>query len=321
MTLRPELLDSCMEEARKELKDRKRLEENLLRYNSNRTSRTPSSYHHKITILSPEVVNASDSAVVAEQSVRLILAREEGASIEDLKTAENVGLLVEQWEHCKQIETKRCKADEPFRSLDGSCNNLRSPLSGSTNQPFRRILPPVYDDRFSSPRTKSFLDGQPLPLAREVSRRFTDSAASAVVEPKLSIYFLTWGQFIDHDLTNTGSTKGKIIVNILNQSNKKGSLMSGVNGSAITCCDLCDQCEMHPQCFPIRVDPSDPFYASKGVRCMDFIRSAPAPQCHIGEFNLFMCLKRKMCLFKRVVYHYKVAVSNLTRPLLISTDP
>lgn len=208
MTVRPEMLSNCMKEARKELQSRKSLEEDLFRYNSNRTTvRTPSSYHQKVTILSPEMVNMSDSAVVAEQSVRLLMASQD-ASLEELKSAKDVGLLLDEWSHCQEKKSKRCKEDERFRSLDGTCNNLHSPLSGSTTQPFRRILPPVYDDRLSSPRTKSFLDGESLPLAREVSRRFTDYSTSVAVEEKLSVLFLTWGQFLDHDLTNTGSTKG-----------------------------------------------------------------------------------------------------------------
>ncbi|CAH1645754.1 unnamed protein product [Spodoptera littoralis] len=40
----------------------------------------------------------------------------------------------------------------------------------------------------------------------------------------------------------------------------------------------------HPECFPIPVPASDPFYGPRGVRCLDFVRSAPAPRddCALG---------------------------------------
>ena len=61
----------------------------------------------------------------------------------------------------------------------------------------------------------------------------------------------------------------------------------GVNGSSIRCCG---QQELHPECFPITVDENDEFYSDKAINCMDFVRSAPAPQCQIGYFfvNLFL---------------------------------
>ncbi|KAI8435564.1 hypothetical protein MSG28_003849 [Choristoneura fumiferana] len=40
----------------------------------------------------------------------------------------------------------------------------------------------------------------------------------------------------------------------------------------------------HPECMPIAVPQSDPFYGPKGVRCLDFVRSSPAPRddCALG---------------------------------------
>lgn len=197
-----------MSEANKEFKSRKALEKQLFDRQLNQTDQSPSSYHQQVTILSPEIRNMSDSAVVAETSVRLMLAQGKIA-IEELGSIDASPLL-QEWVHCsQQTVKKRCKPEDKFRSLDGSCNNLDSPMQGASLQPFRRILPPVYDDRFRSPRTKSVSgDNQSLPPAREVSRRFTDDAPPVVTETKLSMLFLTWGQFLDHDMTNTASTKG-----------------------------------------------------------------------------------------------------------------
>ena len=54
---------------------------------------------------------------------------------------------------------------------------------------------------------------------------------------------------------------------------------AGINDSAISCCD---QLSLHPECFQILIDADDPFYSDKGVTCLDFVRSAPAPQGEIG---------------------------------------
>lgn len=265
-TIRPEMVYESMAEARAEFKSRKALEEQLFHQQVNRTEQTASSYHQQVTTLSPEMRNVSDSAVLAETSVRILLEKEQ-IPIEELQSVDASPLLKE-WVHCSVTPVKKnCRPGDKFRTLDGSCNNLHAPEKGATLQPFRRILPPVYDDGYSSPRTKSVLgNDQFLLSAREISRRFTDNAEPVAIETKLSMLFLTWGQFLDHDMTNTGSSKGE-------------------NGSAITCCG---QRKQHPECFPIQVDKTDPFYADKGVHCLDFVRSAPAPQCRINgreQFN------------------------------------
>lgn len=39
-----------------------------------------------------------------------------------------------------------CQSTKKYRTLDGSCNNLKNPYIGSSFQPFARFLPPEYDD-------------------------------------------------------------------------------------------------------------------------------------------------------------------------------
>lgn len=209
-----------MSEAREEFKRRKTLEKELFNYQLNRTDKSPSSYHQQVTTLNPEMRNTSDSAVVAETSVRLMLAQGE-ITIEQVESID-ANPLLQEWVHCAQQTVENsCQPELKYRSLDGTCNNLDSVWQGASMQPFRRILPPVYDDGFMSPRTKSVLGNNiTLPSSREVSRRFTDSSSSLVVETKLSMLFLTWGQFLDHDLSSTGTTKGMYLyLKIINLTN------------------------------------------------------------------------------------------------------
>ena len=39
-----------------------------------------------------------------------------------------------------------CDTNYKFRTIDGTCNNIRFPLWGSSNKPFDRLLPPLYGD-------------------------------------------------------------------------------------------------------------------------------------------------------------------------------
>ena len=60
----------------------------------------------------------------------------------------------------------------------------------------------------------------------------------------------------------------------------------GVNRTAIPCCGT----ERHPECFALELKSNDPFYMTKGLMCMDFVRSAPAPQCEIGNIEMIESL-------------------------------
>lgn len=48
-----------------------------------------------------------------------------------------------------------------YRTIDGSCNNLRNPLWGSSLTSFRRVLPPVYENGFNTPIGKFLLVDKP----------------------------------------------------------------------------------------------------------------------------------------------------------------
>ena len=282
------MVSGWMSEAREKLRSRKAIERRLFLDQVNRTDQNPASYHQQVTTLSSEMGNMSDSAVVAEAAVRLLLNRWE-IPVEELESVDASPLLKE-WVHCDQQNVEiRCAPGAKFRSLDGSCNNLRSPMQGAAMQPFRRILPPAYHDGFSLPRTKSAMrSDHSLPSSREISRSFTDNAPPVANEKKLSMLFLTWGQFVDHDMTNTGSTKGThfckspSILNLLYNNVVFCHGFKGENGTTILCCGQKTDVN-HPECFPILINPADKFYVDKGVKCLDFVRSAPAPQCKLSN--------------------------------------
>ncbi|XP_076063497.1 salivary peroxidase/catechol oxidase-like [Oratosquilla oratoria] len=150
-----------------------------------------------------------------------------------------------------------------YRNIDGSCNNLQNPMWGQARTPFQRAVTPHYADGFFAPR-KSSRDGS-LPSARAVS-------VSTVIDvdqpyPDVTLSIMQWGQFIDHDLTHSP---------IFRFGNKSGIECCNDRGREV------DPSFRHPSCFPILIPENDPFFARFGRRCMNFVRSMPAPRSGCG---------------------------------------
>ncbi|XP_030376363.1 uncharacterized protein LOC115625455 [Scaptodrosophila lebanonensis] len=140
-------------------------------------------------------------------------------------------------------------ASERYRTHDGTCNNKRRPRWGSAQMPFNRFLPPEYGDGVDSVRSST--DGSPLSSSRFVSLLVHGAREG---EAPLTLMIAMWGQMLDHDLTSTAQPRS-------------------INGSIPSCCGGKD---FHPSCFPIKVPLDDPWLAPLKVRCLEFLRSAPA---------------------------------------------
>lgn len=147
-------------------------------------------------------------------------------------------------------DVPECNKHSKYRTIDGSCNNLKHPTWGQAETAFNRLLHPAYDDVIDAPR-QTGKHGHPLPLARVLSR--TVATDSSHPHSKMTTMFMQFGQFLDHDFTKTPVTD---------------------HGTDITCCDGLD----HPDCFPISIPHDDGFYGQYSQTCMDFVRSLPAPR-------------------------------------------
>ena len=91
-----------------------------------------------------------------------------------------------------------------YRRYDGLCNNLNHPSWGSVQTTFARLLKPVYADSISDPRIGHH--GSTLPPPRIVSR--TIHPDEGYHDHAATILLISWGQFMDHDLTLTATPLG-----------------------------------------------------------------------------------------------------------------
>ncbi|XP_048237467.1 peroxidase-like [Haliotis rufescens] len=150
-----------------------------------------------------------------------------------------------------------CENTYPFRTANGRCNNLLNPNWGESFIPFRRFMEPRYGDGIASPRTMSTDGVSELPSARLVSTTIHEASTPATLSDNFTLMLMTWGQFLDHDVTLT-------------------PVQLGAYGSGVSCCAsprvAFKQARLsaRPQCFPIMIPHGDPSFNNS---CMDFVRS------------------------------------------------
>ena len=95
-----------------------------------------------------------------------------------------------------------------YRTIDGTCNNLRRPLLGASNTAFRRVLSAVYEDGISRPvgsrqQIKGKFFDPPWPSTRHLSEQIV-AVDNDIYSKKLTHMHMQWGQFLDHDIDQLG---------------------------------------------------------------------------------------------------------------------
>ncbi|OQV20791.1 Chorion peroxidase [Hypsibius exemplaris] len=152
-------------------------------------------------------------------------------------------------------------AQSKFRSFDGTCNNIAFPNRGTTASIFLRMVEPDYADSIAAPRKSK--GGQVLPSARVISKRVAGNAD--VPSTTTTQMFMQFGQFIDHDITNTPKARG-------------------LDKLPPQCCFDDPKTKLDPACFPIPIPKDDVFLGPLNQTCMEFVRSLPGtrPGCTLG---------------------------------------
>ncbi|XP_047500868.1 peroxidase-like [Penaeus chinensis] len=246
----------------KQLQEKDKIEEDMAAKNM-KVSHNSSTYIHQSLFKSsdPRSIAAARTGFMIDSATKFVMDR-----LQLNKTDITFDILLSdqlaQDEFCDQGLVSSCEAFRHYRSSNGICNNLDNPLWGSTFRPFRRVAPPDYGNGVSSLRLAQ--DWQPLPSARLVSSAVNNIRPNRE-SSLLSVLHMTYGQFLDHDLTFAPLNKGRY-------------------GEAIPCCLLAEDNPsfLHPECAPIPIPADDPFYSKFNQTCMDFVRSAPAPRCLLG---------------------------------------
>lgn len=141
-----------------------------------------------------------------------------------------------------------------YRSYDGSCNNLESPILGTPQTPYNRLLPAKYGDGLSTP-TES-VSGKALPSSRVVSLVLYPDVP--LEDPKWTLAAMQYGQIITHDMSMiAGST----------QTKPHATQCCTPNGQLLELSNIPDHC------FPIIVPDDDPAHARSNRKCMNFVRT------------------------------------------------
>lgn len=140
-----------------------------------------------------------------------------------------------------------------YRTYDGFCNNPYHPYWGKSNVCHIRLLSPDYADGISLPRN-SYNPRFPLPNPRAISNYIHSDIP---LESPYNLMKMQWGQFINHDITNTALSSYDGLVDCCKNPNVRG-------------------------CWPILVPPGDHFYSAHNITCLNFIRSGVCPTCQLG---------------------------------------
>ncbi|KAF8790333.1 uncharacterized protein LOC129959954 isoform X2 [Argiope bruennichi] len=221
---------------------------------------TPEYYASATTRIKMEAKNYSRIALIAEEATRRIANAYElnkNQVAYGLPTADIRGTILST--NCPFEVDFPCQPRK-YRAFSGYCNNVQNPTFGNANRRFVRFLAPDYADSVSLPRQSS--SGEYLPSAREVSLSVhTDSD-----KPHTHVTFILaiFGEFVYHDLAHIAQS-------------------AGYQGSRIKCCGVEKQ-QFHPECYPIRVPPTDPVFGRRNQNCMEYARSCTAPRigCTLG---------------------------------------
>ncbi|XP_071089127.1 myeloperoxidase-like [Haliotis cracherodii] len=198
--------------------------------------------NHRINVL--EVTQLLQAANVSQEEIPLVLKKGFGPKLE-----------------CDSSLVEPCNASSPYRTANGSCNNLEHTTWGKAFIPMRRWLDPAYDDHISSPREKSHGSSSKLPSARLVSTTVHSPSTDADRHASYTHMLMQWGQFLDHDITST--PKQKFEANI------------GPYGRSFGCCF--QQRPFSRKCFPIVIPQPDRHFKST---CMNFVRSVQVENEH-----------------------------------------
>ena len=124
--------------------------------------------------------------------------------------------LVHMWQEAGCLEVReppscRFPTVNQFRTIDGTCNNLRKPLAGAAGTAFGRVIAAQYEDGYSSLRgrlqqseeARALLDAGPFVPPNPSARHISSTVIRNITQDEVPFthILMQWGQFLDHDLS------------------------------------------------------------------------------------------------------------------------
>ncbi|XP_060080483.1 peroxidasin-like [Ylistrum balloti] len=208
-----------------------------------------------------------------------------GVPLDDLLKKNRYSAILSEWRaQFEEYESKTtcttAEQDAEYRSIDGSCNNLNHFDWGKALTARVRMIPEAFSDRHGLYAPRKAANGDDLPSARYVSNvmaRYLPDLANTPLDNVRTVALTGWGQFIDHDLTET-------------------PLSAGYAGAAIECCTLPEnERRQRPQCVDIEIPANDTAFLPNRT-CMECVRSAgiledfgePGRRAQINELSAFL---------------------------------
>jgi len=158
--------------------------------------------------------------------------------------------------------------DSKYRTVDGSCNNLKNKNWGKAGVAYKRMIPASYADGISYPRVSKA--GSLLTSPRDISTSVFE--VGIIPSEKHVTMLMQWGQFLAHDFALT-------------------PVSEGYNNTKITCCTddgkPMEDSDLHYECMPIEIPANDGFFQTFERTCMQFVRSMPLPnpECKLEPRN------------------------------------
>ena len=189
--------------------------------------------------------------------------------------------------NCDSLPLRSACAERKFRTYDGTCNNLCNTTRGAANRPLRRLLPNAYQQPDNQPRSESVITGKSLSNCRTISRAvFTVNNTANIngTAPDFTHLTMTYGQFLDHDITLTKLTQG---------------VECGINN---------EPCPQNPDCINIDIPVGEELQFNQTAKCIPLPRSFRDEDGEqVSELNLRLSCRnlchqylnrKKMCFLK-----------------------
>lgn len=167
-------------------------------------------------------------------------------------------------------EPQACNASSPYRTADGSCNNLDNPGWGKAGACMPRILDPDYGNGVNT--TRVALSGRPLPNSRMIS--YTVHPEVIVPNLRWTHMMMQFGQFLDHDILHA------LVVAEASFVNNLGIPFVNLSDPGFDCCNL--TLKDTPACNSVDIPEDDPFFRALNVTCLGVSTTLPCTNCQLG---------------------------------------